>query len=308
MLEVEFAPHRASRRDWTCALSPTKLAIRTDRRLDAPPAAESGLQRPQIHPQGPRAGRLPPGFGRRSADRGLGHRARHPGRPAAGGVRGVPAARSGRARRAGPGARPVDRRAPRPRARPCRRVELAPRQGLGLLRHCAASERRRRKAATSAARRSWPWRSEPLRGLKVLAIDNEPRVLEGMRSAAEPMGLRGRHCARPQRGARGARGLRRRPTSSSPTIISTRATGSRRSALCARRSAATCPAILATADRSPEVRDEAARADIVILNKPLKPAPLERAAHPLQRDARGGGVGARAAHGAGAGGAAISER
>ncbi len=34
------------------------------------------------------------------------------------------------------------------------------------------------------------------------------------------------------------------------------------------------PAILATADRSLEVRDEAARAEIVILNKPLKPAPL----------------------------------
>ena len=34
------------------------------------------------------------------------------------------------------------------------------------------------------------------------------------------------------------------------------------------------PAILATADRSVEARDEAARQDIVILHKPLKPAPL----------------------------------
>ena len=34
------------------------------------------------------------------------------------------------------------------------------------------------------------------------------------------------------------------------------------------------PAILATADRSPEVRDARPREDIVILNKPLKPAPL----------------------------------
>ena len=34
------------------------------------------------------------------------------------------------------------------------------------------------------------------------------------------------------------------------------------------------PAILATADRSPEVCDLAAREDVVILNKPLKPAPL----------------------------------
>ena len=34
------------------------------------------------------------------------------------------------------------------------------------------------------------------------------------------------------------------------------------------------PAILATADRSPEVRDEAARADVIVMTKPLKPAPL----------------------------------
>ena len=34
------------------------------------------------------------------------------------------------------------------------------------------------------------------------------------------------------------------------------------------------PAILATADRSPEVRDLAARDDVAILNKPIKPAPL----------------------------------
>ena len=34
------------------------------------------------------------------------------------------------------------------------------------------------------------------------------------------------------------------------------------------------PAMLATADRSPEVRAEAARADVLVMNKPLKPAPL----------------------------------
>ena len=34
------------------------------------------------------------------------------------------------------------------------------------------------------------------------------------------------------------------------------------------------PAILATADRSPEVRDLATRDDVVILHKPIKPAPL----------------------------------
>jgi len=33
-------------------------------------------------------------------------------------------------------------------------------------------------------------------------------------------------------------------------------------------------AILATANRSPEVRGEAEREDVVVMNKPLKPAPL----------------------------------
>ena len=51
------------------------------------------------------------------------------------------------------------------------------------------------------------------------------------------------------------------------------------------------PAILATADRSPEARDEAARQDIVILHKPVKPAPLQSPARPDERAARGGGVG-----------------
>jgi len=34
------------------------------------------------------------------------------------------------------------------------------------------------------------------------------------------------------------------------------------------------PAILATADRSPEVREKAAGENIVVMSKPLKPAPL----------------------------------
>ena len=34
------------------------------------------------------------------------------------------------------------------------------------------------------------------------------------------------------------------------------------------------PAVLATADRSAEVRDACAAADVALLNKPVKPAPL----------------------------------
>jgi len=34
------------------------------------------------------------------------------------------------------------------------------------------------------------------------------------------------------------------------------------------------PAILVTADRSPDARNKAEREDVVVMNKPLKPAPL----------------------------------
>ena len=115
--------------------------------------------------------------------------------------------------------------------------------------------------------------SEPLRGLKVLAIDNEPRVLEGMQSLMSRWGCavvtaHGLNEAREALEAFGA-----------PDVVIADYhldQGDGVEAIRALRKALgrDVSAILATADRSPEVRDEAARADIIILNKPLKPAPL----------------------------------
>jgi CheY-like chemotaxis protein len=115
--------------------------------------------------------------------------------------------------------------------------------------------------------------SEPLRGLKVLAIDNEPRVLEGMQSLMSRWGCavvtaHGLNEAREALEAFGA-----------PDVVIADYhldQGDGVEAIRALRKALgrDMSAILATADRSPEVRDEAARADIIILNKPLKPAPL----------------------------------
>ncbi len=116
---------------------------------------------------------------------------------------------------------------------------------------------------------------EPLRGLVVLAIDNEPRALDGMRLLLEKWGCRivtasgvaEAHAALAALGAppdviiadyhldHGADGL---------------------SLIASLRDACNAPvsAILATADRSVEVRDAATLADIALLHKPLKPAPL----------------------------------
>jgi CheY-like chemotaxis protein len=104
-------------------------------------------------------------------------------------------------------------------------------------------------------------------------IDNEPRVLEGMQSLMSRWGCavvtaHGLNEARDALEAFGA-----------PDVVIADYhldQGNGVEAIRALRKALgrEVSAILATADRSPAVRDEAARADIIILNKPLKPAPL----------------------------------
>jgi len=114
---------------------------------------------------------------------------------------------------------------------------------------------------------------EPLSGLKVLAIDNEPRVLEGMRALASRWGCRIATAA----GVAEARA--RLKDFGTPDVViadyhldehdGVEAIRALRAEL-----GVSVPAILATADRSLEMRAAAAEEDIVILNKPLKPALL----------------------------------
>ncbi len=114
---------------------------------------------------------------------------------------------------------------------------------------------------------------EPLTGLKVLAIDNEPRVLEGMRLLMSRWG-----CV-----VATARGLAEAGEAlagfGAPDVVIADYHLDQGDGIEAIRTLRAdlgrhLPAILATADRSPEVAELAARDDIVILNKPLKPAPL----------------------------------
>ena len=115
--------------------------------------------------------------------------------------------------------------------------------------------------------------NEPLAGLRVIAIDNEPRVLDGMRTLLARWGCvvataHGLKEARDELESFGA-----------PDIIIAdyhldEGDGIETIRALREHLKRPTPAILATADRSPEARDEAARHDIVILHKPLKPAPL----------------------------------
>jgi Na+/proline symporter/signal transduction histidine kinase len=114
---------------------------------------------------------------------------------------------------------------------------------------------------------------EPLAGLKVLAIDNEPRVLEGLSVLLKRWGCR----------VAAAHGLEEAMAVAEdfgpPDVIIADYhldSGDGVAAIRGLRERFGCSmaAILATADRSPEVRDEAEREDVAVMNKPLKPAPL----------------------------------
>jgi len=114
---------------------------------------------------------------------------------------------------------------------------------------------------------------EPLTGLKVLAIDNEPRVLEGMRALLSRWGcsVATAHGLDEARAALASFGA--------PDVVIAdyhldEGDGIEAIRLLREDLGRSFPAILATADRSPEVRSRAAGQDVVILNKPLKPAPL----------------------------------
>ena len=114
---------------------------------------------------------------------------------------------------------------------------------------------------------------EPLDRLKVLAIDNEPRVLEGLSVLLKRWGcvVATAHGLDEARAALDAFGA-------PDVIIADYHLDSGDGVAAIRglreRFGRSIAAILATADRSPEVRDAAEREDIVVMNKPLKPAPL----------------------------------
>jgi CheY-like chemotaxis protein len=113
-----------------------------------------------------------------------------------------------------------------------------------------------------------------LDGLRVLAIDNEPRVLDGMRQLLGKWGCR----LATAHGLEEARSALAALDGPPDAIIADYHLddGDGLTAIAALRESLGFPvaAILATADRGQDVREAAARADVALLNKPLKPAPL----------------------------------
>lgn len=125
---------------------------------------------------------------------------------------------------------------------------------------------------TGAAPRHAP--AGQLAGLKLLVIDNEPAILDGMKRLLEGWGCRVATAAGLDE-AQALLGGKDEPDvviadyhldhGNGLTAIST---------LRARAGRARLPAILLTADRTPHVREAAAALEVHLLNKPLKPGAL----------------------------------
>jgi signal transduction histidine kinase/CheY-like chemotaxis protein len=115
-----------------------------------------------------------------------------------------------------------------------------------------------------------------LRGLRVTAIDNEPRVLDGMKRLLQQWGCK--VTAAP--GVQSAlHQLDAVPQAMPPHVIVADyhlddGDGLEAIAAIRHRFQVHIPGILVTADRSAEVRDAARSLDVEVLNKPVKPAPL----------------------------------
>ena len=108
----------------------------------------------------------------------------------------------------------------------------------------------------------------------VLAIDNEPRILEGMKSL-----LTGWGCRAVVAGSEMEAGAHLARLGILPDVLIADyhlddTNGLELIPTLRDKIGAHLPAILITADRTPEVRDRAAALDIRVLNKPLKPAAL----------------------------------
>jgi CheY-like chemotaxis protein len=115
---------------------------------------------------------------------------------------------------------------------------------------------------------------EALSGLRVLAIDNEPRVLDGLRALLSKWGCRVAVARSLEEALEALATLDGAPDAIIADYHLDEGDGLAAIAALRQRVGFPVAAILATADRSQEVREAAALADVALLNKPLKPAPL----------------------------------
>jgi Na+/proline symporter/signal transduction histidine kinase len=150
-------------------------------------------------------------------------------------------------------------------------IDLKSEPGRGSMFAVSAPLSRATAAAAEDAAAEPAAPADPLNGLRVLAIDNEPRVLEGMRI------LLGKWGCRVATASGLAEALARLDPAPDIVIADYHLDdGDGLAAIAAvrQRLGVAIPAVLATADRSVEVGAACAAAQVALLNKPVKPAPL----------------------------------
>lgn len=127
-------------------------------------------------------------------------------------------------------------------------------------------------AAPAAAPAPAP--ATPLSGMTILAIDNEPSILEGMRALLEGWGC---NVVTAGSSADAIAALKLQPTRPNVLIIDYHLDNENGIDAAARlrwRHGRNIPVVMLTADRSAEVREAATAKGIHVLQKPLKPAAL----------------------------------
>ena len=114
----------------------------------------------------------------------------------------------------------------------------------------------------------------PLAGLRVLAIDNEPAILEGMRTLLSAWGCEVLVAPHLQGAIDAIRTQNIVPEAILADYHLDEGDGLEAIRALRWKMKGDMPAVLLTADRTPAVRDAAAALDVHILNKPVKPAAL----------------------------------
>ena len=153
------------------------------------------------------------------------------------------------------------------------RIRLASEQGSGSM-FSVEVPRAKNSALAAPSQTEAPIAHAPLQGLTVIAIDNEPRILEGMQAllAGWGCGVVTAATLAEAKEALAARDIA--PDAVVADYHLDEGDGIATIAGLRETYGAELPALLVTADRTPELRDLATGLGIKILNKPVRPAAL----------------------------------